>query len=175
MSLFVTKTLQIKKLTLSGISLMKMREFKSQQKTLSDFQLTQKFYFKWFQVIHEIPRPWKLAVLNDKGNCKDVIYLNYHLIKNNQILAIEKLIPKELYSLSIVMKNELPTSQKYFCNIFLNLQVEWKKIYLLPSKVSNDTNLRMFQYKILNNILYLNKQLFVLNQKGTKLCSYCKL
>ena len=104
-----------------------------------------------------------------KEIAKNIIYLNHHLIKNNQILAIDKLIPKELYSLSIFLKNELPTSQKYFCNIFPNLQVEWKKIYLLPRKVSNDTNLRMFQYKILNNILYLNK---VSNKKDTKLCSY---
>ena len=150
-------------------------ELKCLQKILSDFELTQKPYFKWFQLIHAIPRPWKLAVLNDKANCKNIIYLNHHLIKNSQILAMEKLIPKELYSLSIVLKNELPTSQKYFCNIFPNLQVEWKKIYLLPRKVSNDTNLRMFQYKILNNILYLNKQLFIFNKKDTKLCSYCKL
>ena len=113
--------------------------------------------------------------MNDKGNCKNIIYLNHHLIENNQILVTEKFIPKELYSLSIVLKNELPTSQKYFCNIFPNLQVEWKKIYLLPRKVSNDTNLHMFQYKILNNILYLNKQLFIFNKKDTKLCSYCRL
>ena len=50
----------------------------------------------------------------------------------------------------------------------------WKKIYLLPRKVSNDTNLRMFQYKILKNILYLNKQLFIFDKKDTKLCSYCR-
>ena len=41
--------------------------------------------------------------------------------------------------------------------------------------VSNDTNFRMFQYKILNNILYLNKKLFIFNKKDTKLCSYFKL
>ena len=102
------------------------------------------------------------------------MYLN-HQIKNNQILAIDKLIPKELFSLSIFLKNELPISQKCFWNIFPNLQVEWKKVYILPRKVSNDTNLRMFLYKILNNILYLNKQLFIFNKKDTKLCSYCKL
>ena len=101
--------------------------------------------------------------------------MNHHLIKNNQLLAIEKLIPKELYSLSIVLKNELPTSQKYFCNIFPNLQVEWKEIYLLPPKVSIDTKLHMFQFKILNNISYLNKQLYIFNEKDTKLCSYCRL
>ena len=33
----------------------------------------------------------------------------------------------------------------------------------------------MFQYKILSNILYLNKQLFIVNKKDTKLCSYCRL
>ena len=76
-----------------------------------------------------------------------------------------KLILKEPYTLYVVLKNELPTFQKYFSNIFLNLQVEWKEIYLLPYKVSIDTNLHMFQYKILNNILYLNKQLFIFKKK----------
>ena len=98
----------------------------------------------------------KLAVVNDKGNCKN-IYLSHHLIKNSQILVTEKPIPKELCSLSIVMKNELSTSQKYFCTIFPNLQVEWKEIYLLPHKVLIGTNLLTFHYKILNNILYHNK------------------
>ena len=113
--------------------------------------------------------------MNDKGNFKNITYLNHHLIKISQILVIEKLISKELYSLSIVLKNEFPTSQKYFCNNFPNLQVEWKEIYLSPCKVSMGTNLCMFQYKILNNILYLNKQLFIFNKKDTKLHSYCRL
>ena len=101
--------------------------------------------------------------------------MNHHLIKNSHIKTIEKLVAKELNSLSIVLKNELPTSQKIICNIFTNLQVEWKEIHLLPSNVSIDTNLRMFQYKMLDNILYLNKQLFIFNQKDTKLYSYCRL
>ena len=63
---------------------------------LNDFQLTQKLYFKWFQLIYAIPKSWKLAILNDKGNCQNIVYLNHHLIKNNEILLIEKLIPKEL-------------------------------------------------------------------------------
>ena len=89
------------------------------------------------------------------------MYLSHYLIKNNQVLVIGKLIQKELYSLSIVLKNELLMSQKYFCNIFHNLQFEWKEIYPLPHKVSIDANLHMFQYKILKNIVYLNKQLFI--------------
>ena len=33
----------------------------------------------------------------------------------------------------------------------------------------------MFQYKILNNILHLNKQLSIFNKKDTKLRSHCRL
>ena len=58
---------------------------------------------------------------------------------------------------------------------FPNLQVEWKKIYLLQRKISIDTNLHMFHSKILNNIVYLNKHLFIFNKKDTKLCSYSRL
>ena len=144
-------------------------ELKSWQKILSDFQFTQKPYFKWFQLIHSIPN----HLLNDKGNCKNILYLNHHLIKTNQILAIGKL--KKTIPFIYFLKDELPTSQKYFCNIFTNLQVEWKEFNLLPRKVSIETNLRMFQYKILNNILYLNRQIFILNEKDTKLCSCCRL
>ena len=116
-----------------------------------------------------------ITINNDKGNCKNFIYLGHHLIKNSQILAIEKLVTKELYSLSIVLKNEIPTSQTHFCNIFPNLQVEQKDIYLLTCKASIGTNLCMLQYKILNNILYRNKQLFILNKEDTKLYFCCRL
>ena len=38
-----------------------------------------------------------------------------------------------------------------------------------------DTATRMFQYKILNNILYLNKLLFKFKKVSTSSCSFCKL
>ena len=91
--------------------------------------------------------------------------LSHQLIKNNQILAPEKLIPKELYSLSIFLKTEIPSSQKYFIRLFPSLQCNWKDIYLLPRKVTIDTKLRIFQYKLLNNILYLNNHLLMVRKK----------
>ena len=118
---------------------------------------------------------WKLTLLNDNGNCQNIEYLSHHLIKNNQILALEKRIPKELYSLSIFLKTEIPTSQKYFIRLFPNLQCDWKGIYFLTRKVTIDTKLRIFQYKLLNNILHLNKHLFMFRKKDTKHCSFCKL
>ena len=49
----------------------------------------------------------------------------------------------------------------------------WKDIYLLPRFVTVNSTLRMFQYKILNNVLYLNKQLFLFGKVSSKLCSFC--
>ena len=59
--------------------------------------------------------------------------------------------------------------------LFPNLQCDWKDIYLLPRKVTIDTKLRIFQYKLLSNILYLDKHLFMFRKKDTKHCSFCKL
>ena len=46
------------------------------------------------------------------------------------ILVTEKYIPKELCSLSIALKSNLPTPQKHFANIFPNLEVEEKGTFL---------------------------------------------
>ena len=35
----------------------------------------------WFQLIHTIPKSRKLALLNETGDCKNMIYLNRCLIK----------------------------------------------------------------------------------------------
>ena len=75
-----------------------------------DYNLKENSYFKWFQVVSSIPKAWKESIVNDKGDCRNLLYLNHHLIKGNSILALEKLIPAELYSLSITVRNTIPTS-----------------------------------------------------------------
>ena len=38
-----------------------------------------------------------------------------------------------------------------------------------------DTRLRIFQYKIINNVLYLNKKLFKFGKTESPLCTFCKI
>ena len=78
-----------------------------------------------------------------------------------------------LYEILIEANKIKPTSQTYFENLFSNFNLDWKSIYLLPRRVTLDTNLRMFQYKLLNNVLYLNKMLFRFKKVDSPLCSYC--
>ena len=71
------------------------------------------------------------------------------------------------------MRNTVPTSQKYFENIFQSLSFTWKDVYILPRIVTINTRLRVFQYKVLNNALYLNKHLYIFKLSDIKLCSIC--
>ena len=46
------------------------------------------------------------------------------------------------------------TSQLYYEKCFKNIDFDWKSVYLLSRMVTVDTKLKVFQYKILNNILF---------------------
>ena len=129
-------------------------------------------YFKWFKLIHAMPKSWKKYMKIDQGNCRNLLYLNHQLIKNNQIYSIEKL-KAELYSLSISLRNTGPTTQKYFENFFPSLSFTWKDVYILPCIVTINTRLQVFHYKVLNNALYLNKHLHIFKLSDIKLGSFC--
>ena len=41
----------------------------------------------------------------------------------------------------------------------VNYDIDWTAIYLLPRLATHNNYMRSFQYKTLNNILYLNKKI----------------
>ena len=99
---------------------------------------------------------------------------DHHLIKKNQILCLDKLGSKELCNIQLLINFLKPTSQAYFENVFAGHIFEWSKIYILPRIVTTDSRIRIFQYKILLNVLYLNKKLIEFNKIRSSECSFCK-
>ena len=68
------------------------------------------------------------------------------------------------------------TSQNSF-EVELNLrhdELNWKSVYRLPRSVTIDESTRIFQYKLLNNILYLNHHLCKMQIREINLCSFCQ-
>ena len=53
--------------------------------------------------------------------------------------------------------------------------LKWNEIYTLGRKSSIDNCCRMFHYKYMHNILYLNNKLFKMNHFPSKTCSYCSV
>ena len=78
------------------------------------------------------------------------------------------------HPLFLKTKVKPPTSQKSLLSLFGVNNLPWKKIYTLPRLTSIDSYSRMFQYKCLHNILYLNKVLYRIGFADSPLCSYCK-
>lgn len=53
------------------------------------------------------------------------------------------------------------------------VSLPWSQVYNLPRTVAVDVYTRIFPYKCLNNILYLNNALFKMKLVDTPLCSFC--
>ena len=115
------------------------------------FQLNPTEFFKWYGLINAIPFQWKKKIQdNPLGNC--------HLMTE---------IP-----LSIKC-NGRKTAQKYFKNKSKSNELDWPRIYQLPRSTCVHSRTRIFQYKILNNILYLNSRLYRMGLSTSSLCSLC--
>ena len=103
----------------------------------------------------------------------NLIIQDHHLIKKHQIFSLNKLNSTTLYEI-LIDANKINLPHKLILKIFFpNLKRDWKSIYILSRHVTLDTNLRMFQYKLLNNVLCLNNILFRFKKVDFPLCSYC--
>ena len=136
--------------------------------------LANKLNFKWIQLIHSLLNPWIEQIFIDSRNLINLAIHDHHLIKKHQILCLNKLDCKELYNIQLQANFLKPTSQAYFENFFAGHVFEWDKIYILPRIVTTDSRIRIFQYKILLNILYLTKKLFEFNKINSPERSFCK-
>ena len=68
---------------------------------------------------------------------------------------------------------ENPTFIKDLEEYLSDEEIDWEKVFLLPWKVKIESILRLFQYKILNNILFLNDKLHIMNIVNNPRCTFC--
>ena len=66
-----------------------------------------------------------------------------------------------------------PTAQRSIERILQMNDIDWATVYLLPQKTTTESRMRIFQYKILNNILYLNNRLYKFGYVESPMCSLC--
>ena len=110
---------------------------------------------------------------NDKGRSRQFCIFSPHIIHNARILPSSRFSSRELYNIHLSKIVEKPTSQVHIQNMLNVPSLPWKSIYLLARSISTDSYSRVFQYKCLNSILYLNLALFRMGLSTTPLCSFC--
>ena len=120
----------------------------------------------WLGLIKCISRTWRDLLTNTPiDNCNIEEYpVNKELSAMTSKLACQYLL-KPLLS--------APTAQRSLERVLKLTDIDWTKIYTLPRITTIESSVRTFQYKILNNILYLNEKLFKFNMVESPLCSLC--
>ena len=129
-------------------------------------------YFPLMQLINSIPLNWR-NIFKNNSSSRNFLLLNHHLGKKN-LISLDRLHCRELYSILVYISLRRPTSQIYFGNLFQEQDLNWKEIYLIMQKVWLDSYVRSFQYKVLNNVRYLNKKRFIFGKSSSPLCLFCK-
>ena len=139
-----------------------------------EFSLAKTDHFKYMQLCNAIPSSWKTSLLKDSENTHGLVLYEPHIVIYQTVHHIFKLRAKFLYNLLLGKMECRPTAQRCFSNLFtLSDDFYWTKIYDLPRKTTVDTRLRVFQYKILNNVLYLNEKLFHFGLVDSEKCRFC--
>ena len=131
-------------------------------------------YFQWAQLIHALFQIWKNKIKqNLTKNESNLLVPNHHLIKKCLNRNIRQTYGEgNIFNLDFVIQKN-PTLQSYFEKLFPNYTFDWKQIYFLPLIITTNTYQCNFQYKILYNILYLNKKMYIFGKIDSPLCSIC--
>ena len=143
-------------------------------KTLSEFKrefsLSKNNHFYWIQLNNGIPKAWKEKLHKGDKSFHDLTFSEHNIIKKYQIYSLSK-SSKDF--LQVFLYDSKATSQIHFEKPFQINEIEWKCIYLMSRRVTIVTNLRTFQYKISNNVLYLNEKYFRFKFVSSPICSFC--
>ena len=141
----------------------------------TEYKLDKRFHFQWCQLIYAVPESWKKSIKLSGNSNNILLCTDHHITRNSRMITADKLTAKEIYINLVSTINCKPSSQIYFDNLLQNnLSGYWDKIYILPRKITVYSYMRCFQYKIINNILFLNKKLHIFGISETPLCSFCQ-
>ena len=117
---------------------------------------------------------WKRSVA-EANNVEISTIPQVGILQCTRLIPLENLASKQIYSILIRKRDCIPTAKLYFDRKFPDIsQNNWLQINLLARKTTKNLYARIFQYKILNNILYLNKKLSLCGLADSSLCSFCR-
>ena len=114
-------------------SKLKYLNFKNWETLKNDYHLDNKLYFQWIQLIHANPLIWKQTNKKKNDSEKNVetnyVVQDHHLIKSTRVIALDKLIAREKYSVLLLSSDNSPTSQIYFGKVFPNENLISRKFH----------------------------------------------
>ena len=130
--------------------------------------------FKLMGLTDEVPVEWRKRVKQSAHYTRPELRNKVHLKIDNADVDLSSVTSKSLYNAFKMAKQTPPSAQKRFQDQFPDVQFDWNEIYSLSFKVSLETKIREFQYKVLNNIVFTNEKLFKIKIIDSPQCTFCK-
>ena len=88
-------------------------------------------------------------------------------------LPLDSITSSKLYWKLIEIVQVYPSARHKFSTLFQNSDdLNWEAIYQIPHAVTLDTKTRVFQYKLLNRIIYTKKSLYKMKMIDSPLCTF---
>ena len=145
----------------------------------SDKGLNLNNYFLILGLSKALPGSWR-ALLNSGTTCCSQIpdsnstdFTEFIFHSKTGDINLIQLTSKKLYWILVDDIHVHPTVRLKYNSIYNDQDFNWKQIYLIPHKVTLDIRTRIFQYKLLNRIVYTNKLLHKIKLLDTSLCTFC--
>ena len=140
-----------------------------------ELNLTPLDLFKLISVVNAMPSQWRDLLKRSSHSNKRTFNLQDQIVLslNGQKTPINKAVSKTIYK---ELRNRVistPSAQKKYNSYFVNDILDWSAIYSLPHRVTSDTKLREFQFKLLNRYLVTNDFLNKIGVLPSPACSFC--
>ena len=126
--------------------------------------------FRYYSLIHSIPKNWKKRIKETGTKINEVINVNIQRIKNL------KKPSRYFYAQTIQLNKSKPEKAERKWEELTNTQIsetEWQSLYTIPYKSTKETRLRSFQIKIMHRVIPLNSWLFKSKLSVTPNCDFC--
>ncbi|RUA06576.1 MAG: hypothetical protein DSY43_01730, partial [Gammaproteobacteria bacterium] len=130
-------------------------------------------YLIWRSIIDAIPAEWRVQLKLGIDQSSNLDISVKYMEISNKLTPVNKVNAKMIYWKLTKRKFKKATSQRSIAEKLGETDIEWSSVYSRIYQSTIDTKLRAFQYKILNNCLYLNQKLFLFKLVESPNCTFC--
>ena len=138
-----------------------------QRMGLNDFEINE---IK--QIVWGIPSSWK-AFLNTKNYPNIDTELSLEFVFNEKVYSLNEITSKKIYDTLLNMRTEKSYAMRNLEQVYGIFEKDIQRIFLRPRKSTLNSRLREFQFKMLYDLIYTNKHLYIFKIVASNLCSFC--
>jgi hypothetical protein len=132
-------------------------------------------YMLYNSLVSSIPKDWKTKIKQDHNILNYYVFEDHKISLNNVEKKVIEITTKELYWSLISTISQRPTSEKTWeQEVGLGYgDDDWSVVYTTPYRLTKDTKVLMFQYKVSHRILACKYKLHIWGIEPNDICNWC--